>query len=110
VRARPRSGYPDDVLGFALDPRLDPGSGDRRALGLGLHVMGRAAVDGLRMQCTFGVAFAFSSLLTPFFMGTVIGAIATGQIPADASHASLRLGHSPPSARTWRGMHHCPFG
>src|SRR5690349_6329597 len=36
-----------------------------------------------------GAAFAFSSLLAPFFMGTVIGAIATGQVPADASHASL---------------------
>jgi hypothetical protein len=47
--------------------------------------------------------FAFSSLLTPFFMGTVIGAFATGQIPADASHASLRLGRSPPPAPTWRG-------
>jgi cytochrome bd ubiquinol oxidase subunit II len=49
----------------------------------------RKEVDGLRMQRTFGATFAFSSLLTPFFMGTVIGAIATGQIPADASHASL---------------------
>ncbi len=53
--------------------------------------------------------FAFSPLLTPFFMGTVIGAIATGQIPADASHTSLRLGrlgHSPPPAPNWRG--HAP--
>ena len=49
----------------------------------------RKEVDGLRMQRTFGATFAFSSLLTPFFMGTVIGAIATGQIPANASHASL---------------------
>jgi cytochrome d ubiquinol oxidase subunit II len=55
------------------------------------------------MQRSFGATFAFSSLLTPFFMGTVIGAMATGQIPADASHASLRLGRSPPPARTWRG-------
>jgi hypothetical protein len=66
----------------------------------------RKEVDGLRMQRTFGATFAFSSLLTLFFMGTVIGAIATGQIPADASHASLRLG-SPPPARTWRG--HAPL-
>lgn len=39
--------------------------------------------------------FAFSSLLTPFFMGTVIGAIATGQIPADASHADGQLSGRP---------------
>jgi cytochrome d ubiquinol oxidase subunit II len=36
-----------------------------------------------------GAVFAVSSLLTPFFMGTVIGAIATGSIPAVATQASL---------------------
>jgi len=49
----------------------------------------RKEAQGLRVQRVLGATFAFSSLLTPFFMGTVIGAIATGQIPADASHASL---------------------
>jgi cytochrome d ubiquinol oxidase subunit II len=48
----------------------------------------RKEVDGLRTQRTFGATFAFSSLLTPFFMGTVIGAIATGRIPANPVHAS----------------------
>ena len=67
----------------------------------------RKEVDWLRMQRTFGATFAFSSLLTPLFMGTVIGAIATGQIPANASHASLRQGRSPPPAPTWRG--HAPL-
>ena len=41
------------------------------------------------MQRAAGAVFAFSSLLTPFFMGTVIGAIASGQVPAGAAHASL---------------------
>ena len=49
----------------------------------------RKEVSGPGAQRVLGAAFAFSSLLTPFFMGTVIGAIATGQVPADASHASL---------------------
>jgi cytochrome d ubiquinol oxidase subunit II len=49
----------------------------------------RKEVSGSGARRVFGTAFAFSSLLTPFFMGTVIGAIATGQVPADASHASL---------------------
>jgi cytochrome d ubiquinol oxidase subunit II len=49
----------------------------------------RKEARGLSLQRALGAIFAFSSLLTPFFMGTVIGAIATGQIPADASHASL---------------------
>jgi cytochrome bd ubiquinol oxidase subunit II len=49
----------------------------------------RKEVSGSAAQRVLGAAFAFSSLLTPFFMGTVIGAIATGQVSADASHASL---------------------
>ena len=49
----------------------------------------RKEVSGFGAQRALGATFAFSSLLTPFFMGTVIGAIATGHVPADASHASL---------------------
>jgi cytochrome d ubiquinol oxidase subunit II len=49
----------------------------------------RKEARGLRMQRALGATFAFSALLTPFFMGTVIGAIAACQIPADGSHASL---------------------
>ncbi|PWN04697.1 cytochrome D ubiquinol oxidase subunit II [Nocardioides silvaticus] len=33
----------------------------------------------------FGVLFAASSILTPFFLGTVAGAIASGRVPADGS-------------------------
>jgi cytochrome d ubiquinol oxidase subunit II len=36
-----------------------------------------------------GATFALSSLVTPFFMGAVVGAVASGAIPAQASHASL---------------------
>ena len=42
-----------------------------------------------------GAAFAFSSLLTPFFMGTVIGAIAAGAVPASPARASLAAWTSP---------------
>ena len=31
----------------------------------------------------FGVVFAGSSLITPFFLGTVVGAIVSGRVPAD---------------------------
>ncbi len=48
----------------------------------------RKEVNRLSLQRVSGAIFAFSSLLTPFFMGTVIGAIATGSIPANPSHAS----------------------
>jgi cytochrome bd-type quinol oxidase subunit 2 len=49
----------------------------------------RKEVSGRGLQRAFGAMFAFSSLLTPFFMGTVIGAIAAGRVPADATHANL---------------------
>jgi len=41
------------------------------------HVAGRLAV-----QRVLGASFAISSLLTPFFMGAVVGAVASGRVPA----------------------------
>jgi cytochrome bd ubiquinol oxidase subunit II len=55
----------------------------------------RKEITQLGQQRAAGAVFAFSSLLTPFFMGTVVGAIATGAVPADASHASLAAWTSP---------------
>jgi len=49
----------------------------------------RKEITQVRWQRVTGAAFAFSSLLTPFFMGTVVGAIAAGAVPANGSHASL---------------------
>jgi cytochrome bd ubiquinol oxidase subunit II len=49
----------------------------------------RKEITALRWQRVTGAVFAFSSLMTPFFMGTAIGAIATGVVPAVALHASL---------------------
>src|SRR5258705_5419481 len=40
----------------------------------------KASVE-LWQQRLFGGAFALSSVLTPFFLGTVAGAIASGQVP-----------------------------
>jgi cytochrome bd ubiquinol oxidase subunit II len=55
----------------------------------------RKEITQVRWQRAAGAAFAFSSLVTPFFMGTVIGAIAAGAVPANASHASLAAWTSP---------------
>jgi cytochrome bd ubiquinol oxidase subunit II len=49
----------------------------------------RKEVNELSLQRAAGAVFAFSSLVTPFFMGTVVGAIAAGRVSASASHASL---------------------
>jgi cytochrome bd ubiquinol oxidase subunit II len=54
-------------------------------LGIFLRGVGfafRHTAERLRMQQLTGVMFAASSLITPFFLGTVIGAVATGQVPA----------------------------
>jgi cytochrome d ubiquinol oxidase subunit II len=55
----------------------------------------RKEITRLFWQRAAGATFAFSSLLTPFFMGTVVGAIATGAVSASAAHASLAAWTSP---------------
>ena len=42
----------------------------------------RKSIEGLSARRAAGATFAFSSVLTPFFMGTVAGAIAAGNVPA----------------------------
>jgi cytochrome bd ubiquinol oxidase subunit II len=49
----------------------------------------RKEITRLSWQRAMGAVFAFSSFLTPFFMGTVIGAIAVGAVPANPAGASL---------------------
>src|ERR671939_480002 len=41
----------------------------------------RKTVTRLGLQRLFGAAFAFSSVVTPFFLGTVAGAVASGRVP-----------------------------
>jgi cytochrome bd ubiquinol oxidase subunit II len=55
----------------------------------------RKELSQLPGQRAAGATFAFSSLLTPFFMGTVVGAISVGAVPASASHAVLSAWTSP---------------
>jgi cytochrome bd ubiquinol oxidase subunit II len=58
------------------------------ALGIVLRGAGfafRKSVVGLRERQALGATFALSSVLTPFFMGTVVGAIAAGNVPAQGS-------------------------
>jgi cytochrome bd ubiquinol oxidase subunit II len=55
------------------------------ALGIVLRGSGfafRKAVERLAERRAAGATFAVSSLLTPFFMGAVVGAIAAGNVPA----------------------------
>ena len=41
----------------------------------------RKAIPEVAAKRLFGAAFAFSSLVTPFFLGTVAGAVASGRVP-----------------------------
>jgi cytochrome bd ubiquinol oxidase subunit II len=45
----------------------------------------RKSIEGLSGRRAAGATFAISSLLTPFFMGTVVGAIAAENVPADGN-------------------------
>ena len=62
------------------------------ALGIVLRGAGfafRKEVRGLRSERVLGATFALSSLLTPFFMGTVVGAVAARRVKLDAHHSAL---------------------
>ena len=49
----------------------------------------RKARTQLWQQRLFGATFAFSSLVTPFFLGTVAGAIASGHVPPGIATGDL---------------------
>jgi cytochrome d ubiquinol oxidase subunit II len=51
-------------------------------------------------QRVAGAAFAASSVLTPFFFGTVAGGIASGRVPADGRGDALRAWINPTSLLT----------
>ena len=58
------------------------------ALGILLRGSGfafRKSIEGLQGRRAMGATFAISSLMTPFFMGTVVGAIAAGHVPAQGN-------------------------
>jgi cytochrome d ubiquinol oxidase subunit II len=58
------------------------------ALGIVLRGAGfafRKSIVGLRERRAMGATFALSSLVTPFFMGAVVGAIAAGNVPAEGN-------------------------
>jgi cytochrome d ubiquinol oxidase subunit II len=58
------------------------------ALGIVLRGAGfafRKSIEGLSGRRAAGATFALSSVLTPFFMGAVVGAIASGNVPANGN-------------------------
>src|SRR5712692_4458918 len=57
----------------------------------------RKEVETLHWQRMFGATFAFSSLIVPCFMGTVIGAVASGRVPANPAHTDLAVWTGPTS-------------
>jgi len=58
------------------------------ALGIVLRGCGfafRKSIEGLQGRRAMGATFAISSVMTPFFMGAVVGAIAAGNVPAEGN-------------------------
>lgn len=49
----------------------------------------RKSVESLPARRALGATFALSSVMTPFFMGTVVGAIAAGNVPAEGNGAAF---------------------
>ena len=72
-------------------------------LGIVLRGVGfafRHTAERLRMQQLTGALFAAASLITPFFMGTVVGAVATGQVPVHPRGNVLSAWTSPTAILT----------
>jgi cytochrome bd ubiquinol oxidase subunit II len=62
------------------------------AIGIVLRGSGfafRKSIEGLSGRRAAGATFALSSLVTPFFMGAVVGAIAAGNVPGDGDGAAF---------------------
>jgi cytochrome d ubiquinol oxidase subunit II len=53
--------------------------------------------ETLSQQRLFGLSFAFSSLVTPFFLGAVAGGIASGRVPTNAAGDSISSWVNPTS-------------
>ncbi|HEX4220185.1 MAG TPA: cytochrome d ubiquinol oxidase subunit II [Acidimicrobiales bacterium] len=60
----------------------------------------RKEISRLPLQRAVGATFALSSLLTPFFMGTVIGAIATRGVPANPTSTNPQSWTNPTAILT----------
>jgi cytochrome bd ubiquinol oxidase subunit II len=72
-------------------------------LGIVLRGVGfafRHTAERLRMEQFAGATFASASFITPFFMGTVVGAVATGQVPAHPHGNILGAWTSPTAIMT----------
>ena len=72
-------------------------------LGIVLRGVGfafRHTAERLRVRQLTGATFAASSLITPFFMGTVVGAVATGAVPAHPNGNVLSAWTSPTAVLT----------
>ena len=62
----------------------------------------RKAVSELALQRVFGAAFALSSVITPFFLGTIAGAIASGRVPPGTARGDVIGSWLSPTSR---GIH-----
>jgi cytochrome bd ubiquinol oxidase subunit II len=72
-------------------------------LGIVLRGVGfafRHTAERLRMRELTGGLFAAASLITPFFMGTTVGAVATGQVPPHPAGNILAAWTSPTALLT----------
>ena len=72
-------------------------------LGIVLRGVGfafRHTAQRLRVRQLTGATFAASSLITPFFMGAVIGAVVTGQVPVHPGGNTLAAWTSPTAILT----------
>jgi len=58
----------------------------------------RKAAPDFALKRVFGPGFALASLLTPFFLGTVVGAMASGRVPAGIARGNVLFSWTGPTS------------
>jgi cytochrome d ubiquinol oxidase subunit II len=75
------TGFPAVFAGVAATMYIPLTAAALGIIGRGAGFAFRKTSVTLRRQQLFGAGFAFSSLVTPFFLGAVAGGVATGRVP-----------------------------
>ncbi|MDQ3763400.1 MAG: cytochrome d ubiquinol oxidase subunit II [Actinomycetota bacterium] len=83
------TGFPDAFAPFAATLYIPLTLAALGIIARGAAFAFRKVSDQLWQRRLFGAAFAFSSVITPFFLGTVAGAVATRRVPADIADGDI---------------------
>ena len=83
------TGFPEAFAAFAATLYIPLTLAALGIIARGASFAFRKVSDQLWQRRLFGAAFAFSSVITPFFLGTVAGAVASRRVPPDVGRGDI---------------------